>query len=173
MDSDSEPSDSEPESGSEEEEENPEEEEEQAEEEDHEPGQRQTHSVQVHASATRVSTQPRSKIGSNERVIIDPHSQTTLVVKEKEADKLLIHFPNLKHTTDEETIGWNWTKKTQPVMVNGKTPGLITKWRAPFEKGCKGSKRRLGKITLTISNPTEKKFRLPKSLKITNMSKRK
>ena len=146
MDSDSEPSDSEsePESGSEEEEEYPEEypveEEEQAEKEDHEPGQRQTHSVQVHASATRVSTQPKSEIGSNERVIIDPHSQTTLVVKEKEADKLLIHFPNLKHTTDEEIIGWNWTKKTQPVMVNGKTPGLVTKWRAHFKKGSKDPK---------------------------------
>ena len=53
-------------------------------------------------------------------------------------------------------------------MVNGKTPGLVTKWRAPFEKGFKGSKRRLGKTTITISNPTEKKFKLPKSLKITN-----
>ena len=39
-------------------------------EEDHEPGQRQNHSAQVHSSSTRVSTQPRSKLGSNERVII-------------------------------------------------------------------------------------------------------
>ena len=53
-------------------------------------------------------------------------------------------------------------------MINSKTPGLITKWRAPYEKGIKGSKRRLGKTTLTIINPTEKKFKLPKTIKITN-----
>ena len=53
-------------------------------------------------------------------------------------------------------------------MVNSKTPGLLTKWRAPFDKGIKGSTRRHGKMTLAIINPTEKKFRLPKMVKITN-----
>ena len=131
-------------------------------EEDHEPGQRQNHSAQVHSSSTRVSTQPRSKLGSNERVIIDPHTQAIIVVKKVEAEKILAHFPFLNHTIDEEAIGWNWTKKTQPVMINSKTPGLITKWRAPYEKGIKGSKRRLGKTTLTIINPTKRNLNCQK-----------
>ena len=104
----------------------------------------------------------------NDRVIIDPHHHTSLFIKKKEADKLLLQFPNLKNSTDEDTIGWNWTKETQPVIVNYKTPGLITKWRAPFEKGIKSSARRHGKMTLAIINPTENKFKLPKTMKITN-----
>ena len=53
-------------------------------------------------------------------------------------------------------------------MVNNKTPRLITKGRAPFEKGIKSSTRIHAKMTLAIINPTEKKFKLPKTMKITN-----
>jgi len=52
-------------------------------------------------------------------------------------------------------------------MINKKTPGLITKWRAPFEEKEK-SKKQHGKMSLTIINPTEKRFRLPSTVKITN-----
>ena len=137
-------------------------------EEDDKSGQGQTHFAQVHASATRVSTQTRSTLDSNERVVIGPQNQTILVVREKEAEQLRIQFPNLKHTIKEELVGWKWTKKTQPVMIHGKTPGLITNWRAPFEKGIDKPKRRWGKMTVTIINPTDKKLKLPVSIKITN-----
>ena len=52
-------------------------------------------------------------------------------------------------------------------MINKKTPGLITKWRAPFEEVEK-SKKQHGKMSLTIMNPTEKRFKLPSTVKITN-----
>ena len=55
-------------------------------------------------------------------------------------------------------------------MINKKTPGLITKWRAPFEEKEK-SKKQHGKMSLTIINPTEKRFRLPSTVKITNDQK--
>jgi hypothetical protein len=89
--------------------------------------------AQVHAT-TRVSTQPRLQTDSRARNIIEAHDQTTIYVKKKEADKLLLQFPNLvsqKPGTESEE---KWIRKTQPVMVNNKTPGLITKWRAPFEE---------------------------------------
>ena len=115
-----------------------------------EPVQEEIHVAQVHISATRVSTQPRSSLASNERVVIDPQHKKIIVVKKKEADKLLLKFPNHKRKRDEQSIGWNWTKETQPVMVNSKTPGLLIKSRAPFKEGIKGSTRRHGKMTLAI-----------------------
>ena len=57
-----------------------EEEEDQGDEED-EPTQERVHIAQVHTSATRVSTQPRSKLGSSDRMIIEPHHQTTIFIK--------------------------------------------------------------------------------------------
>ena len=75
-------------------EEDPEEEEQEAREEDYETGQRQNHFAQVHASATRVSTQPRSKLGSNERVIIDPHTQSIIVVKKNRSRQTSSPFPS-------------------------------------------------------------------------------
>ena len=65
-------------------------------------------------------------------------------------------------------MGWQWTRETQPVLVNSRVPGLITQWRAPFEKGIEGTKRRHGKMTLAIINPTKKTLVLPKNVRIAN-----
>jgi len=52
-------------------------------------------------------------------------------------------------------------------MINNKTPGLITKWRAPFEER-EPNTRKHGKMSITIINPTGKRFELPPIIKITN-----
>ena len=71
-------------------------EEEEEEQEEEEPALGEIHVAQVHTSATRVSTQPRSRLAINEGVLIDPQYQTIIVIKKKEADKHLLQFQNLK-----------------------------------------------------------------------------
>ena len=86
----------------------------------------------------------------------------------KEAVKIILQFPNLKPTKDEQGVGWKSSKETQPILINSKVPGLITQWKAPFERGIEGTKRRQGRMTLAIINPTSKTLTLLKTVLISN-----
>ena len=86
-------------------------------------------------NSTRVSTQNSSDIKG---VGIERKRQTFIVFNMKEAAKVIQQFPNLKSTEIELNIGWK--KKTQPVWINGKIPGLLTQWKSPFEDQIPGQR---------------------------------
>ena len=70
----------------------------------------------------------------------------------------------------EKEMNMDWKSKTQPVLVNSKIPGLLTQWKALFEDHIP-AKRRRGKLTLTILNPTRETLQLPKTVQITDHKK--
>ena len=116
-------------------------------------------------NSTRVSTQNSKDIKG---VGIERKKQTVIVFNSKEAAKVIQQFPNLK--PKEKEMNMDWKSKTQPVLVNSKIPGLLTQWKAPFEDHIP-AKRRRGKLTLTIVNPTRETLQLPKTVQITDHKK--
>ena len=63
----------------------------------------------------------------------------TITLKGVEAAKVSLGFPNLrKHKVRNNES--EWQQETQPVLVNNRVPGLVTKWKAPFEEQVEGNR---------------------------------
>ena len=113
--------------------------EEQGKEEEEEENSEDARHSPTHVNAAKVSTQTKSNMSSNLELAIKAKEQKIIVIKKEEADKIIIKFPKLKSTKDEQFVGWKWTKETQPIMINSRVPGLNTQWRAPYKKALEGN----------------------------------